>query len=106
MCKTLAFLEAVQVAGFGPRTPADLLPVERLLRQLNYSSRSIGETLGFLDAGGDVGDAESLCDEDRDAVKRLLPERLRMEHGCYPGCVEHDDAAAFRSGLLVPTNTR
>lgn len=102
MCKTLAFLEAVQVAGFGPHTPADLLPVERLLRQLNYSSRSIGETLGFLDAGGAVADAESLCDEDRDAVARLLPGRLRVEHRCFPGCVEHDDETEYRSGLLVP----
>jgi hypothetical protein len=101
MCKTLAFLEAVQVAGFGPHTPADLLPIERLMRAANYSSRSISDALSFLDAGGDVADAESLCDEDRDAVARLLPGRLRVEHGCYPGCVEHEDEGRFRSGLLL-----
>jgi hypothetical protein len=99
VCKTLAFLEAVQVAGFGPHTPADLLPVERLMRAANYSSRSISDALSFLDAGGDVAECESIDASDKAEVAGLLPARL--EHECIDGCRDCEDAARFRSGLLL-----
>jgi hypothetical protein len=101
----LFFLEAVQVAGFGPHTPADLLPIERLMRAANYSSRSISDALSFLDAGGDVAECESIDAGDKAEVRRLLPARLLPAIECWDGCAQCAEDAAIRHGLLRPTTT-
>jgi hypothetical protein len=102
MCTTLRWLDTITLLGLPRLTPARLLPIEALLRQRGYdNARVVAAIIDYLDATGSAEGFVGLDEADRADVEALLPATE-----CHDGCRRCQDEQAFRTRLLVPTNTR